>query len=628
MSADRNLLFGVLALQMDFIDREQLIAAMNAWVLEKSHPLGKVLLDQGAIAADTLAVLDSLVDKHVELHGAAGRPSLGSLSTLGGLRDDLAHLGDPDVEATLAHLTATDAAPAGNDVAQAEVTLGNPTSLGRRFTILRPLAKGGLGKVSVAKDQELGREVALKEIQDRYANDPACVSRFVLEAEVTGGLEHPGVVPVYGLGENSVGRPFYAMRLVRGDSLKHAIDRFFAEEGSRTRGERVLQLRHLLNRFIDVSNAMEYAHSRGVLHRDLKPSNIMLGKFGETVIVDWGVAKAVGRSESQSASGESTLLPTTPLDNAGTQVGAAIGTPQYMSPEQAAGQSDRLGPASDVYSLGATLYCILTGVAPFEEDNPSAVLRKVRAGDFDPPRKVSRQVPKPLDAVCRKAMKTDPHDRYASARELADDIEHWMADEPVSAYRESIAGRLGRWLRRRGAQATIGALVILTMFLIAGELMFNHARWLGTGAGKPTENQSQDDAGPSPADGATPNIQSVREELADALHELGMNLAATGSRAAARDALRRAVQTRRELVEGQPSGPAYVQLAASLAALAGVTDDASGGEGRQHAQQAIDALREAVKSGWSDTASLASDTAFDSIREHEGFKELLGASGR
>src|SRR5262249_51476070 len=152
--------------------------------------------------------------------------------------------------------------------------------------------------------------VALKEIQDRHAHDPASRSRFLLEAEVTGGLEHPGVVPVYGLGAYADGRPFYAMRFIKGDSLKEAIDRFHqADRTGREAGEPTLALRALLGRFIDVCNAIGYAHSRGVLHRDLKPGNIMFGKYGETLVVDWGLAKTVGRTDGDGTSEEATLKP-------------------------------------------------------------------------------------------------------------------------------------------------------------------------------------------------------------------------------------------------------------------------------------------------------------------------------
>ena len=178
---------------------------------------------------------------------------------------------------------------------------GTPTSSGARFRILRPHARGGLGEVFAAFDEELHREVALKRIQDHHADDPDSRARFLQEAEITGGLEHPGVVPVYGLGHYDNGRPFYAMRMVKGDSLRTAIKQFHEadQDPKRDPGERTVSLRRLLGRFLDVCNAVAYAHSRGVLHRDLKPNNILLGKYGETLIIDWGLAKVVGRPEPE-----------------------------------------------------------------------------------------------------------------------------------------------------------------------------------------------------------------------------------------------------------------------------------------------------------------------------------------
>ncbi len=187
-------------------------------------------------------------------------------------------------------------------------SVGSATSDGQRFRILRPHAKGGLGAVFVALDCELHREVALKQILEKHADDPVSRQRFVAEAEITGGLEHPGVVPVYGLGTDAGGRPYYAMRFIKGDSLKEAIARFHEDEALKTDpGRRSLELRKLLRRFTDVCNAIDYAHSRGVIHRDLKPANIIVGKHGETLVVDWGLAKAVGRADPSA--GEQTLAP-------------------------------------------------------------------------------------------------------------------------------------------------------------------------------------------------------------------------------------------------------------------------------------------------------------------------------
>src|SRR5262249_46291572 len=167
-----------------------------------------------------------------------------------------------------------------------------------RYQVLRSHARGGLGEVFVALDQEVGREVALKEIQARHAHNADSRQRFLREGEVTGRLEHPGIVPVYGMGAYPDGRPYYAMRFIKGHSLSKAIQRFHTEEAlTADAGKRALELRALLSRFVAVCNAVAYAHSKGVLHRDLKPDNVMLGNYGETLVVDWGLAKPIGTKE-------------------------------------------------------------------------------------------------------------------------------------------------------------------------------------------------------------------------------------------------------------------------------------------------------------------------------------------
>ncbi|HEY7157328.1 MAG TPA: serine/threonine-protein kinase [Gemmataceae bacterium] len=466
-TADRNLLFGILALQMDFINRDALVAAMNAWVLQKTIPLGQILLDQGAIHADTRALLDALVRKHLEMHGGDAQKSLAAVCPLDAVRQHLEQIADPDVYATLGNISGTRDGGEADPFATRASAPGDTAQPSLRFRILRPHARGGLGEVFVARDEELHREVALKEIQGRYAADLNSRARFLLEAEVTGGLEHPGIVPVYGLGVYADGRPYYAMRFIQGDSLQQTIARFHsAEKSNRDPGERTLALRQLLGRFVDVCSAIAYAHSRGVLHRDLKPSNIMLGSYGETLVVDWGLAKTLGErmEPANGTTAERTLKPTLSDSALPTQVGSAMGTPAYMPPEQAAGQLDRLGPASDVYSLGATLYCLLTGKPPFEGVEVGEILQRVQCGDFPSPRAVKPEVPAALEAVCRKAMALRPEDRYASPRALAADVERWLADEPVSAWREPWRLRVGRWSRRhRTLVATAATAMLLTV---------------------------------------------------------------------------------------------------------------------------------------------------------------------
>jgi tRNA A-37 threonylcarbamoyl transferase component Bud32/tetratricopeptide (TPR) repeat protein len=329
--------------------------------------------------------------------------------------------------------------------------------------------------VLLALDSELQRDVALKEIQPAFADQPEHQQRFVREAEITGRLEHPGVVPVYGLGRYPDSRPYYAMRFIKGQSLRQALKEFHdPNTGPTDPGQRQLRLRQLLNHFVVVCNTIAYAHSKGVLHRDIKPDNVMLGPYGETLVVDWGLAKIMGQAEEAPPAEISTLKP--PEGEDLTPAGWLVGTPAFMSPEQAAGEVQMLGPACDVYSLGATLYTLLTGQPPFRGLGIAAILESVRGGHFPPPRQVNPRVPAALDAVVRKAMALRPADRYGSARELGEDVERWLADEPVRAQREAPWQTFRRLLRRHRevVRVTAGALVMMTLVTV---LLVNNARW-------------------------------------------------------------------------------------------------------------------------------------------------------
>ena len=265
-----------------------------------------------------------------------------------------------------------------------------PTGLrdseGCRFRPIEFHARGGQGEVWIARDTELNREVALKRLRDDHADNPWSRVRFVHEAEVTGALEHRGIAPVYGRGYFEDGRPYYAMRFIGGTSLKKAIETFHAEDPS-TQGtdERSLELRRLLGRFVDACNTVAYAHSRGVIHRDLKPDNIILDEYGETLVVDWGLAKS-GCGGGESLPGEAARRPVSASALPSTETGDIMGTLYFMSPEQAGGGSSEVGPSTDVYSLGATLYCLLTGKAPFEGSDTASILEKVSTGEFPRPR--------------------------------------------------------------------------------------------------------------------------------------------------------------------------------------------------------------------------------------------------
>jgi formylglycine-generating enzyme required for sulfatase activity/tRNA A-37 threonylcarbamoyl transferase component Bud32 len=434
----------LLAVRNELLSPQALAAATAE--CHGGRSLGDVLLARGHLRDTELALLRRLVDSYLERHIVS--PTAGTLPAAG-----------PAIPQTLM------------PIAQQLAATRSEAGAASRYRVLRPHKKGGLGEVFVALDEELKREVALKEIQARHADNPESRQRFLLEAEVTGRLEHPGIVPVYGLGAYPDGRPYYAMRFIKGDSLLHALQRFHADESlENDPGKRTLELRQLLRRFQDVCNAVAYAHSKGVLHRDLKPDNVMLGNYGETLVVDWGLAKAQFSREplaSAEPTGSLTLRLSGP-DSGLTQAGHVLGTPQYMSPEQASGQNAELTPASDVYSLGATLYHLLTGRAPFVGGNAYAILEGVCRGQFPPPRQLDATIPAALEAICLKAMALRLAERYASAKELSDEVEHWLADEPVAAYPEPLRLRLARWRRRHPALVTGAAALVFTTLVALG----------------------------------------------------------------------------------------------------------------------------------------------------------------
>ncbi len=351
------------------------------------------------------------------------------------------------------------------------------------FELLRPYEAGGLGLVGIARDVALDREVAFKQIRPELADDPGSRRRFVHEAKITGRLEHPGIVPVHALGCDADGRPYYAMKFVRGLTLRQAIAQYHA-------APTYLAFRDLLRRFVSVCQAVAYAHSRGVIHRDLKPANIMLGDYGETLILDWGLAKQFAAKHPDHARAASTN-PGPSIASAASQAvemenldalfaieatgaGRVVGTPGYMSPEQTGG-SGPIGPAADVYSLGAVLYKLLCNRTPYKG---SVAPDALRHGKLDPPVPPSRDcagVPKALEAICLRAMATRPEDRYDAAS-LAREIDRWLADEPVDAWREPALVRALRWARHhKPVVAGLAVLLVsVTIALAVNNVMVRH----------------------------------------------------------------------------------------------------------------------------------------------------------
>ena len=486
-----------MAVLTDAAPRAGLAAALEEWSRKRDQGLAHAFKTVTGLDDELLGALENLAGAHLQTHHGDLQQCLGALNAQKLTENLLTEIEDDDLRTTIGATLGCETTIPMDQALPENPALGfsvHPAAASKdeRFQLIRPHAQGGIGQVWLARDSELQREVAVKEIKPRYAEREDHRARFVREAEITGSLEHPGIVPVYSMGRNAEGRPYYAMRFIRGESLSAEIERFhkkFGEEsgapGAITAGRTKwgIELRQLIGRFLDVCDAIDYAHSRNVLHRDLKPANIMLGPYGETLVVDWGLAKVIGNSDGPGGAADGEIEPGPEeagetIPQGGTVQGTSIGTPAYMSPEQANGLIDQLGPASDVYSLGASLYELLTGKAPFHERKIVEVIAKVIAGDFPPPRSVDRSIPAPLEAICLKAMAKAPEARYASVRALAQDLEHWLADEPTEAYPESRVEQLTRWFRqhRSWTVAAAAALVCISMIAIISVAVIEGAR--------------------------------------------------------------------------------------------------------------------------------------------------------
>ncbi len=434
---NRDLLLVLAALQAGVLTQESLVDALHTWVNDKTSSLLQALLRHRALAPEALPPLEERARQYLAAHENNLDRALAAFAPLDSVLQELFQLADPELQTRLTQATALQTPSCTAPESPRPTRTTSPTS--PRFRVLRPLPGSPL---LLGQDEELHREVMLKELPANPGADVQQHEALRQEACLTAALEHPGIVPVYGLGEHADGRPFYAMRLVQGESLAQALQ---PNAG----------LRPLLRRFLDVCNAVAYAHSRGVVHGGLEPAKVILGRYAETVIVNWDSAERTDSrlrprvspgSPSPLYAGERgwgegagvrrqnplTLDPSPPeYRGRGEQCGQAPSGPEHGEP---------LGPAADVYHLGAMLHAILSGQA--------------------------RGSPPALAAVCRKAMARRPEDRYPSVRALAEDVESWLADGPVSVYREGWLTRLARWGRRHKPLVSGAAVLLVTAGLV------------------------------------------------------------------------------------------------------------------------------------------------------------------
>lgn len=305
-----------------------------------------------------------------------------------------------------------------------------------QYIILSEIARGGMGMVYRAKHQQLGRNVAIKTLLVNGRDDRPALERFAVEAEAVARLDHPGIVTIYEVGEHD-GHPFLAMKLIEGGSLSQHL-----QQGPLD-AERALKIA------IEVSEAISHAHERGVIHRDLKPANILLDQDGRAVVTDFGVAKCFESLRAQL-----------------TTAGEPIGTPHFMPPEQADPGRGAIGPASDVYSIGAVIYAMLTGRPPFQAASPIDVIMQVLSSDPVPPRRLNATVPAALDAIVMMCLQKDPRRRYRSAAELASDLERCRDGKPTIAKPARGLRLLVYQLRRHFMVATVSGSIV-TLLLAA-----------------------------------------------------------------------------------------------------------------------------------------------------------------
>lgn len=428
MDTDRNLLFAVLALQADFLTPDQFIKACTLWTTHKTASMAELLIDQGWITAVEKADLERLLERRLRKFGGDAKAGLAAVPD--DVKRSLACLADDDVQRSLATL------PGGEteaNQATREATIAAGPRLHERYRLTRVHATGGIGRVWLARDSELGRDVALKELRQERSEQITLATRFLQEARITSQLEHPGIVPVYELARWSDNQPFYTMRFVKGRTLSEAARAFHRKR--RTGQTDMLDLVDLLNALVTACNTIAYAHSRQVVHRDLKGQNVVLGDFGEVLVLDWGLAKVLTRQEpdenlSRAADQQRGI------DLELTMDGQTLGTPSYMAPEQAEGRSDLIGYRTDIYGLGAILYEILTGQPPFVDTDTKAVLDQVRSSPPIPPHQLWPDVPAALEAICLRALAKRPADRYSSATELSREIQSWQEVERREAQEE------------------------------------------------------------------------------------------------------------------------------------------------------------------------------------------------
>ncbi len=422
---ETNLLFGVLAVQMEYIDSSQFTEACASWAVNKSRPLADIVVERGWLSPEDREDIEKCVLRKLRKHQGSVAATLHA-SADSTLREAMRQSQVPEILESLDELC-------GHSETALHAPLASASMDWR--SVFR---EGKLGQIWRGFDPALGREVALKVVRPDRAGQAPARGRLMQEARIAGRLEHPHIVPVYALGQRDDGDPYYVMRLVHGPTLADDIARHH-QTRLQNRVD-VIERRRLLQCLQSVCHAVAYAHSKGFLHLDLKPQNVVLGEFREVYLLDWGLAQPVPPKPDPDSSVADQPIPPSLRETISIDPNSRrlIGTPAYMSPEQAAGDPHQFETRTDVYGLGTILFEILTGQAPHRADDLEATLQAIQFYRPPSPRDILPSIPDSLNDLCLRALARNPADRFASAEDLGLAIERWLDDEPLVVYRSNI----------------------------------------------------------------------------------------------------------------------------------------------------------------------------------------------